>query len=252
MSFFLKAKLNWHFQTSLPKGVKQKTKKAKPQGPKRGHNVYIAPKKQHLIQRVRIFFIFKILIFNVPKHFYQTNFNIIQLKISLSFRQFYKNDEKVNVQRIAFVKVSFLDFFFFQDKIEAEVTKVINEKNEELAKGRIDAANGKIWIVLHSKQIPCWRYHFTHRQLLYDGGCLPALFLPTLTSLPYPYWRLGLLRPLSYSNSHSFVLVIQKRNFRASWKIHVFFINGHFIFINSLYFWFLGKNRENFLVWIFQ
>lgn len=90
------------------------------------------------------FFIFKILIFNVPKHFYQTNFNIIQLKISLSFRQFYKNDEKVNVQRIAFVKVSFLDFFFFQDKIEAEVTKVINEKNEELAKGRIDAANGKI------------------------------------------------------------------------------------------------------------
>ncbi|PAV77725.1 hypothetical protein WR25_16371 [Diploscapter pachys] len=68
-------------KTSLPKGVKQKTKKAKPQGPKRGHNVYIAPKKQHLIQR---------------------------------------------------------------DKIEAEVTKVINDKNEELAKGRIDAANGKI------------------------------------------------------------------------------------------------------------
>ncbi|KAK6041685.1 hypothetical protein COOONC_20811 [Cooperia oncophora] len=38
-------------KTTLPKGVKQKTKKTKPAGPKRGHNLYIPPKKQHLIQQ---------------------------------------------------------------------------------------------------------------------------------------------------------------------------------------------------------
>ncbi|KHJ92683.1 hypothetical protein OESDEN_07422, partial [Oesophagostomum dentatum] len=68
------------FQTTLPKGVKQKVKKAKPSGPKRGHNLYIAPKKQNLIQ---------------------------------------------------------------QDKVAAEVSKIINEKNEELVKGRADTAVGR-------------------------------------------------------------------------------------------------------------
>ncbi|EYC41941.1 hypothetical protein Y032_0550g3304 [Ancylostoma ceylanicum] len=67
-------------KTTLPKGVKQKVKKAKQVGPKRGHNLYIAPKKQQLIQ---------------------------------------------------------------QDKIAAEVTKVINEKNEEMVKGRADTAVGR-------------------------------------------------------------------------------------------------------------
>ncbi|EPB70422.1 hypothetical protein ANCCEY_10500 [Ancylostoma ceylanicum] len=68
------------YKTTLPKGVKQKVKKAKQVGPKRGHNLYIAPKKQQLIQ---------------------------------------------------------------QDKIAAEVTKVINEKNEEMVKGRADTAVGR-------------------------------------------------------------------------------------------------------------
>ncbi|KAL6740389.1 hypothetical protein Aduo_013747 [Ancylostoma duodenale] len=67
-------------KTTLPKGVKQKVKKAKQAGPKRGHNLYIAPKKQQLIQ---------------------------------------------------------------QDKIAAEVTKVINDKNEEMVKGRADTAVGR-------------------------------------------------------------------------------------------------------------
>ncbi|KAK6015550.1 hypothetical protein OSTOST_19025, partial [Ostertagia ostertagi] len=66
--------------TTLPKGVKQKTKKTKPAGPKRGHNLYIPPKKQHLIQ---------------------------------------------------------------QDKVGAEVTKIINEKNEEMVKGQADNAVGR-------------------------------------------------------------------------------------------------------------
>ncbi|KAK5982890.1 hypothetical protein GCK32_010935, partial [Trichostrongylus colubriformis] len=67
-------------KTTLPKGVKQKTKKTKPAGPKRGHNLYIPPKKQHLIQ---------------------------------------------------------------QDKVGAEVTKIINEKNEEMVKGQADSAVGR-------------------------------------------------------------------------------------------------------------
>ncbi|VDM72494.1 unnamed protein product, partial [Strongylus vulgaris] len=68
------------YKTTLPKGVKQKVKKAKPNGPKRGHNLYIAPKKQNLMQ---------------------------------------------------------------QDKVAAEVTKIINEKNEEMVKGRADTAVGR-------------------------------------------------------------------------------------------------------------
>ncbi|CAJ0601179.1 unnamed protein product [Cylicocyclus nassatus] len=67
-------------KTTLPKGVKQKMKKPKPNGPKRGHNLYIAPKKQNLLQ---------------------------------------------------------------QDKVAAEVTRVINEKNEEMVKGRADTAVGR-------------------------------------------------------------------------------------------------------------
>ncbi|WKY04039.1 hypothetical protein Q1695_005204 [Nippostrongylus brasiliensis] len=67
-------------KTALPKGVKQKVKKAKPTGPKRGHNLYIAPKKQNLLQ---------------------------------------------------------------QDKVAAEVSKIINEKNEEMVKGQADTAVGR-------------------------------------------------------------------------------------------------------------
>ncbi|KAK6750102.1 hypothetical protein RB195_002223 [Necator americanus] len=67
-------------KATLPKGVKQKIKKTKPVVPKRGHNLYIPPKKQKLIQ---------------------------------------------------------------QDKVAAEVTKIINEKNEEMVKGRADTAVGR-------------------------------------------------------------------------------------------------------------
>ncbi|VDM55673.1 unnamed protein product [Angiostrongylus costaricensis] len=69
-----------HFQTTLPKGVKQKVKKAKPVGPKRGHNLYIPPKKQHLMQK---------------------------------------------------------------DKVAAEVSKIINEKNEEMVKNQANGAVGR-------------------------------------------------------------------------------------------------------------
>lgn len=65
---------------TLPKGVKQKAKKPKPTGPKRGHNLYIAPRKQQLMQ---------------------------------------------------------------QDKVAAEVTKIINDKNEEMVKGQADNAVGR-------------------------------------------------------------------------------------------------------------
>ncbi|KJH45974.1 hypothetical protein DICVIV_07982 [Dictyocaulus viviparus] len=68
------------YKIALPKGVKPKHKKVRPTGPKRGHNLYIPPKKQHLIQ---------------------------------------------------------------QDKLAAEVSKVINEKNEEIIKGQADSAVGR-------------------------------------------------------------------------------------------------------------
>uniref|UniRef100_A0A158P8K1 Leydig cell tumor 10 kDa protein homolog n=1 Tax=Angiostrongylus cantonensis TaxID=6313 RepID=A0A158P8K1_ANGCA len=67
-------------KTTLPKGVKQKVKKTKPVGPKRGHNLYIPPKKQHLMQ---------------------------------------------------------------QDKVAAEVSKIINEKNEEMVKNQANSAVGR-------------------------------------------------------------------------------------------------------------
>ncbi|PIO69096.1 hypothetical protein TELCIR_09096 [Teladorsagia circumcincta] len=79
-SSYLNMRLHMVGRTTLPKGVKQKTKKTKPAGPKRGHNLYIPPKKQHLIQ---------------------------------------------------------------QDKVGAEVTKIINEKNEEMVKGQADNAVGR-------------------------------------------------------------------------------------------------------------
>ncbi|CAI4220525.1 unnamed protein product [Auanema sp. JU1783] len=68
-------------KASLPKGVKNKVKKAKPQGvPKRGHAVHIAPKRACVIA---------------------------------------------------------------QEKVAAEVTRVINEKNEDILKGRADTAVGR-------------------------------------------------------------------------------------------------------------
>ncbi|MFH4974414.1 hypothetical protein AB6A40_001123 [Gnathostoma spinigerum] len=68
-------------KVTLPKGTKQKIKKVKTKGPKRGHNLFIAPKKMSAIQ---------------------------------------------------------------QNKIDAEVTRVINEKNEELLKNRADHDVGRI------------------------------------------------------------------------------------------------------------
>ncbi|CCJ09389.1 Leydig cell tumor 10 kDa protein homolog [Caenorhabditis elegans] len=68
-------------KTALPKGVKQKVKKAKNPGqPKKGKFLHIAPKKAHIIEA---------------------------------------------------------------EKVAAHVTKVINDKNEEMVKGRADTAVGK-------------------------------------------------------------------------------------------------------------
>uniref|UniRef100_A0A914RN73 Uncharacterized protein n=1 Tax=Parascaris equorum TaxID=6256 RepID=A0A914RN73_PAREQ len=38
-------------QVMLPKGAKQKVKKAKPKGPKKGHQISIAPKKAAAIEQ---------------------------------------------------------------------------------------------------------------------------------------------------------------------------------------------------------
>uniref|UniRef100_A0A8R1IKK1 Uncharacterized protein n=1 Tax=Caenorhabditis japonica TaxID=281687 RepID=A0A8R1IKK1_CAEJA len=67
-------------KTVLPKGVKQKVKKVKNEGPKKGKFLHIAPKRQSVIEA---------------------------------------------------------------EKIAAHVTKVINDKNEEMVKGRADTAVGK-------------------------------------------------------------------------------------------------------------
>ncbi|EGT37880.1 hypothetical protein CAEBREN_31865 [Caenorhabditis brenneri] len=67
-------------KTTLPKGVKQKVKKAKKEGPKKGKFLHIAPKKAHIIEA---------------------------------------------------------------EKVSAHVTKIINDKNEEMVKGRADTAVGK-------------------------------------------------------------------------------------------------------------
>ncbi|EFP04848.1 hypothetical protein CRE_29873 [Caenorhabditis remanei] len=67
-------------KTTLPKGVKQKVKKVKKEGPKKGKFLHIAPKKAHIIEA---------------------------------------------------------------EKVSAHVTKIINDKNEEMVKGRADTAVGK-------------------------------------------------------------------------------------------------------------
>uniref|UniRef100_A0A915AUK1 Uncharacterized protein n=1 Tax=Parascaris univalens TaxID=6257 RepID=A0A915AUK1_PARUN len=38
----------------LPKGAKQKVKKAKPKGPKKGHQISIAPKKAAAIEQAKV------------------------------------------------------------------------------------------------------------------------------------------------------------------------------------------------------
>lgn len=43
-------------QMMLPKGTKQKVKKAKPNGPKKGHRISIAPKKAVAIEQVILCF----------------------------------------------------------------------------------------------------------------------------------------------------------------------------------------------------
>lgn len=84
-------------KTALPKGVKQKVKKAKNPGqPKKGKFLHIAPKKAHIIEAV------------------------------------------------SFSCDHYLHFIcHFQEKVAAHVTKVINDKNEEMVKGRADTAVGK-------------------------------------------------------------------------------------------------------------
>ncbi|CAJ0565665.1 unnamed protein product, partial [Mesorhabditis spiculigera] len=67
-------------KTTLPKGVKQKVKKTKATGPKRGHKLYIAPKTARIQA---------------------------------------------------------------QDKIQSDVSKVINDKNEELVKNKANQAQGR-------------------------------------------------------------------------------------------------------------
>ncbi|VDM46551.1 unnamed protein product [Toxocara canis] len=66
---------------TLPKGVKQKVKKAQQKGPKRGHHTYIPPKKKDVVE---------------------------------------------------------------QAKVSAEVTKMINQRNEEMLKERADRDVGRV------------------------------------------------------------------------------------------------------------
>ncbi|KHN86755.1 Protein kish-B, partial [Toxocara canis] len=68
-------------QVTLPKGVKQKVKKAQQKGPKRGHHTYIPPKKKDVVE---------------------------------------------------------------QAKVSAEVTKMINQRNEEMLKERADRDVGRV------------------------------------------------------------------------------------------------------------